>query len=507
MPDGHSVILSRPLRQPPTNLEAEQALLGALLSNKKAYEYVGDFLLPDHFACPAHGRIYQAIQRRIKNDELADAVTLKAEFEHAGILDEVGGTAYLTQLLTAMVGIINAGDYGRAIHDAWLRRELIDKGETIVNQAFGGCDGHGEHETAVDLLERVTSELTVLGTSGPGSAAGSSISGAARAAMNEGLAAHRKEVAESVSTGIPSLDAAIGLLRMGKMYVIAGRPSMGKTALMNSVAFNAAMGRGVTLDGEIIDDQKRGVGVGLFFLEGTDEDLGAAALSNISGVPADDILSGKAYEDPLACLALERAQRRLDEAGGFLETFTRAKTLSAIRAQVRVLHRKMKGRLKIVVVDYLQRMNGPPGVKEPRLRHGENVCGLADLADDLGICIIVGAQLAKDVDKRPDHRPMLGDLRETSEIEEAAWVVAFPYREAKYFAETRPKFDRTSDDSWSGYQFRLAEWQREYDAIADKAEIIVAKNKRGPAPMVIESRFNGPCVKFEEPAPEPHNAR
>ena len=128
-------------RLPPSNLQAEQALLGALLANNKAYERVSEFLAPEHFADPIHGRIFQAIQRRVEAGQLADAVTLKAEFEHSGVLEEVGGTAYLAQLLTAMVGIINAGEYGRAVHDAWLRRQLIDIGETVVNNAFGAEAG------------------------------------------------------------------------------------------------------------------------------------------------------------------------------------------------------------------------------------------------------------------------------------------------------------------------------------------------------------------------------
>src|ERR1700742_3462827 len=124
-------------RLPPSNVQAEQALLGALLANNKAYERVSEYLAPEHFADPIHGRIFAAIARRIEAGQLADAVTLKTEFEHNGTLDEVGGTPYLAQLLTAMVGIINAADYGRAVHDAWLRRQLIDIGETVVNRAFG----------------------------------------------------------------------------------------------------------------------------------------------------------------------------------------------------------------------------------------------------------------------------------------------------------------------------------------------------------------------------------
>ena len=109
---------ARPVAAPAAaNLEAEQALLGALLANNKAYERVSEFLAPEHFADPIHGRIFRAIQRRVEAGQLADAVTLRAEFEHSGLLDEVGGPAYLAQLLSAMVGIINAGEYGRVVHD------------------------------------------------------------------------------------------------------------------------------------------------------------------------------------------------------------------------------------------------------------------------------------------------------------------------------------------------------------------------------------------------------
>ena len=132
-----SPLLGLSQRLPPSNLQAEQALLGALLANNRAYERVSEYLAPVHFADPIHGRIFQAIARRIEAGQLADAVTLKGEFEHSGILEEVGGTAYLAQLLSSMVGIINAAEYGRAIHDSWLRRQLIDIGEVVVNNAFG----------------------------------------------------------------------------------------------------------------------------------------------------------------------------------------------------------------------------------------------------------------------------------------------------------------------------------------------------------------------------------
>src|SRR5579862_9623374 len=161
-----SPLLGLSQRLPPSNLQAEQALLGALLANNKAYERVSEFLAPEHFADPIHGRIFQAIVRRIEAGQLADAVTLKAEFEHSGVLEEVGGTAYLAQLLGAMVGIINAGEYGRAIHDAWLRRQLIDIGEGVVNNAFGAdpeLDGAQQIEAAEHSLFQLATDGAVAG--------------------------------------------------------------------------------------------------------------------------------------------------------------------------------------------------------------------------------------------------------------------------------------------------------------------------------------------------------
>ncbi len=156
-----SPLLGLSQRLPPANLQAEQALLGALLANNKAYERVSDFLIPEHFADPVHGRIFQAIARRVEAGQLADAITLKAEFEHTDALQEVGGIAYLGQLLSAMVGIINAGEYGRTIHDAWMRRQLIEIGETVVNNAFGAepeLDGRKQIELAEETLFALTKD-------------------------------------------------------------------------------------------------------------------------------------------------------------------------------------------------------------------------------------------------------------------------------------------------------------------------------------------------------------
>src|SRR5271169_6751179 len=232
-----SPLLGLSQRLPPSNLQAEQALLGALLANNRAYERVAEFLLPDHFADPVHGRIYHAIMRRIEAGQLADAVTLKAEFEHTGLLEEVGGTAYLAQLLAAMVGIINAGEYGRAVHDAWLRRQLIDIGETVVNQAFGAepdLDGPKQIEAA----EQSLFDLAKDGGGGGGfitfhTALRQAIEGAERAF-------HRPGHVSGLSTGLRDIDKKMGGLHPSDLVILAGRPGMGKTALATKVAYGAA---------------------------------------------------------------------------------------------------------------------------------------------------------------------------------------------------------------------------------------------------------------------------
>ncbi|MFM7302331.1 MAG: DnaB-like helicase N-terminal domain-containing protein, partial [Alphaproteobacteria bacterium] len=154
-------------RIPPSNLAAEQALLGALLANNKAFERVGEYLAPEHFADPVHGRIFHAIKRRVEAGQLADAVTLRAEFEHSGLLDEVGGPAYLAQLLSAMVGVINAGEYGQVIYDAWLRRQLVDLGEVLVNRAFG-AEAELDAKAQLESAEQALFELAKEGGVGEG---------------------------------------------------------------------------------------------------------------------------------------------------------------------------------------------------------------------------------------------------------------------------------------------------------------------------------------------------
>jgi replicative DNA helicase len=480
-------------RQPPHNTQAEQALLGALLANNRAYERTCGFLKPEHFADPVHGRIYGAIARRIDAGQLADAVTLRTEFEHAGVLDDVGGTAYLAQLLSAMVGIINAGEYGVAIHDAWLRRELIEIGETVVNNAFGSDQ---DMPSGADQIEAAEQALFNLYSNGAKSNSEPvPIAAAVQKAIDEGERESKGRGISAVSTGLPSLDAKILALRAGHLIVIGARPGMGKTSMARTLGLNISAGRGTTPDGELIDDQRLGRPVLHCALEETETDWGAANLAQLAGVSIGSVLSGEVLQDTEAAARLVLAQKRLAETPYYVDDSPR-QGLRQIAMKARRMQRRLKGGLGAVIVDYLQLMPDPPGVKEKRLAVGQNAYGLKDLAKELGCPIILLSQLSRRVDERTDHRPTMSDLRETGEIEDAADVIIFLYRESFYYAQNRPKYDPEKPEA---YDSQVEEWERRLSDIEGMAQAIIPKVRRGQAPTVVDLYFNGPKARFEEP--------
>src|SRR3954471_23089028 len=286
--DAGGGLLGLSQRVPPSNLQAEQALLGALLANNKAYERVSEYLAPEHFADPVHGRIYRAIQRRVEAGQLADVVTLRPEFEHSGLLDEVGGAAYLAQLLSAMIGIINAGEYGRMVHDSWLRRQLVDVGEEVVNRAFGA-------EPELDAKQQLeAAEQRLFDLAKDGGSEGGFVT-FERALTDAVLAAERAFSTpggvSGLSSGLRDLDAKTGGLHGSDLLILAGRPAMGKTALATKIAFGAAQAlvREAQEKGEGV--QPRGT-VAIFSLEMSADQLATRLLSEAARISGDRIRRG-----------------------------------------------------------------------------------------------------------------------------------------------------------------------------------------------------------------------
>jgi replicative DNA helicase len=423
--DSASPLLGLSHRVPPSNQQAEQALLGALLANNLAFERVSEFLLPEHFVDPINGRIFSAIRRRVEAGQLADAVTLKGEFEHSGVLDEVGGTPYLAQLLSAMVGIINAGEYGRAIHDSWLRRQLIDLGEVVVNNAFGAeptLDGAAQVEAAEQaLFNLAASGRTETGFVDFETAMAAAIGAAERAF-------HRSGHVSGLSTGLRDLDKKTGGLHPSDLLILAGRPGMGKTALATKIAFGAA--RSLLAEARAADPHAMAKAcVAMFSLEMSAEQLATRLLAEESRISGDRIRRG------------EIAQRDFDrfvQVAGEVRSMplhiddTPAITLSAMRTRCRRLKRT-KG-LALVVVDYLQLMRPASGTRPENrvLEISQITQGLKAIAKELAVPVLALSQLSRAVESRDDKRPQLSDLRESGSIEQDADVVMFVYRDDYY---------------------------------------------------------------------------
>ena len=265
-----------PYRTPPHNTEAEQALLGAILVNNAAYGRVSDFLLPDHFAEGVHGRIYAAISKLIERGQIANPVTLKNLFDQDGALAEIGGAGYLARLAASVVTVVNAEDYARTIHDLYLRRQLIDIGEDVVNGAYKQ-DLELDATQQIQLAEKHLFDLAESGRAEGGfQAFGKSLT----IAINMAEAAFKRSGRTTgVSTGFTDLDKLLGGLHPSDLVILAGRPSMGKTALATNISFNAAKMYvpAKTADGRIVAED--GAVVGFFSLEMSAEQLAMRVLA------------------------------------------------------------------------------------------------------------------------------------------------------------------------------------------------------------------------------------
>ena len=483
-----SPLLGLSQRVPPANIQAEQALLGALLANNKAYERVSDFLAPEHFADPIHGRIYQSIARRCEAGQIADPVMLRAEFEHNGVLDEVGGSAYLAQLLNAMVGIINAGDYGRAIYDSWVRRQLIDIGEEVVNRAFG-------QEPELDGVAQIeAAEQRLFDLAGAGGAEGKMITfeRALTQAIDMAAAAHSNQGAVSgLDTGLRDLNKKMGGLHPSDLVILAGRPGMGKTALATKIAFGAAKALLANARVDNPNAMAKQV-VAIFSLEMSAEQLATRLLAEEVRVSGDRIRRGEiSARDFDQFVKVSREIRELP----LMIDDTAAITLSALRTRCRRLKRTHG--LGLVVVDYLQLMRPAAGSK-PEIRVleiSQSTQGLKAIAKELAVPVLALSQLSRAVESREDKRPQLADLRESGTIEQDADVVMFVYRDEYYMQQREPKIIAFENEQ--KFHDAHEKWQADMSAVYNKAELILAKQRHGPTGK-IDLFFEGEFTRFAD---------
>jgi len=462
----------------PHNIEAEQQLLGALLTNNETYDRVAQILRPEHFYEPVHGRIFEEAARRITANMLASPVTLKAYLGDDEGLKELGGAAYLARLAGAAISSFAAQDYARMIYEMHLRRELMQLGTEISSTAARMADTGTPAEQIVEAEQA----LYKLAETGQTSKGFQSFLNAVTDAVKVANAAYQRDGGlAGTSTGLTDLDKKLGGLHRSDLLILAGRPSMGKTSLATNIAFNIAKAykKGKLPDGA--DGAINGGVVGFFSLEMSAEQLAARILSEASEVPSEQIRRGDMTEGEFRRFV--EAAKALEACPLFIDD-TPALPISQVAARARRLKR-MHG-LDVLFVDYLQLLR-PATAKDSRVNEVSEITqGLKAIAKELDIPVVALSQLSRQVESRDDKRPQLSDLRESGSIEQDADVVMFVFRE-EYYAER----EKPSDDKLDA----MAEWQDRMERLHGKAEVIIGKQRHGPIGNV-ELSFEGRFTRF-----------
>jgi replicative DNA helicase len=468
-------------RAAPHNIEAEQALLGALLVNNEAFYRVSDFLKPEHFFEPIHAKIFDLAASLIRAGKVASPITLKtflpADLDVAGL----NASQYLARLAAEATTVINAEDYGRTIFDLATRRSLIIIGEAMVNVAYDAPVDVSPSDQIEDA-ERQLYEIAETGRYDGGflpfkTALTTAVDMAAKAYERDGKLS-------GLATGLMDVDRMMGGLQASDLVILAGRPGMGKSALATNMGYNIARAwRGeVRADGRT--ESVNGGIVGFFSLEMSASQLANRMIAEQTETPSHRIMRGEidpSEFDRIAQVAreMESIPFYIDETGGI--------SIAQLTARARRLKRQ-RG-LDLLIVDYIQLLSGSAKrAQQGRVQEvTEITTGLKALAKELQVPILALSQLSRQVESRDDKRPQLSDLRESGSIEQDADVVLFVYREEYYLKNKEPR---------PGTEEHF-KWMAEMEAVHGKAEVIIGKQRHGPT-GTIALQFKADVTRFSD---------
>lgn len=470
----------------PHNVEAEAALLGALMLDNRLVEDVQLRLRSDHFFEPLHGRIYDAILRVTDRNMVANPVTLRPLFDADEAIKEVGGPSYLAQLTGSGAAIIGARDFAQQIYDLALLRSLVAVGRDMVEGALDTS----EDVLPLQQIERAETELYKVAEQGGGEGKVKAFAEASKLALLQAeKALNSGGHLSGITTGLDGLNSRIGGMHRSDLMILAGRPGMGKTSLATNIAFSVA--RRLLQDQEdgIEPAKSSGAGVAFFSLEMSADQLATRILAEQSGITAENLRSGKISQSEFRNLA--RAAAELQALPLYIDD-TPGLTIAALRARARRLKRQ-KG-IGFVVVDYLQLLQGTGrgGASENRVQEISEISrGLKQLAKELDVPVLALSQLSRAVEQREDKRPQLSDLRESGSIEQDADMVWFVYRGDYYLQAKQPAEDHPD----------FPAWQEEMSRMWGSAELIVAKQRHG-ATGKVKLRFDAKITKFSDAADE-----
>ncbi len=470
----------------PANLEAEAALLGAMMIDNRIAEDVQVRLRSEHFHDPLHGRIYDAILRLADKNMIANPVTLRPMFDADEAMRALGGPAYLVQLTSSGSGLIGARDFAGQIYELALLRALIGVGREMVEKAIDtseAVDPKTQIEEAEVALYRVAEEGGEQGSV-------KSFVQAARAAVQQAeRALNSGGHLSGITTGFDSLNGKIGGLHRSDLLILAGRPGMGKTALATNIAFNIAKAYQFEVKPDGTHAATNGGVIGFFSLEMSSEQLATRIIAEQSGVASYKIRRGDITDDDFhhitdAARQIQTIPFYIDHTGGI--------SIAQLTARARRLKRQ-RG-LDVLIVDYLQLLSGSKNANANRVQElTEITTGLKALAKELSVPVVALSQLSRQVESRDDKRPQLSDLRESGSIEQDADVVIFVYREEYYLKNKQPREGTEEFTTW------LTDIERAHG----KAEVIIGKQRHGPTGTV-ELQFDAEVTRFSDLASEDH---
>ena len=474
----------------PQNVEAEAALLGALMIDNRLVEDVQLKLRPHHFFEPLHGRIYDAILKLTDRNMIANPVTLRPNFEADEAMKEVGGPAYLAQLTGSGAAVIGARDFAAQIYDLALLRALIGVGRDMVEGALDTS----EDVAPLEQIEKAETELYKVAEEGGAEGKAKSFGEATKLAIEMAeRALNSGGHLSGITTGLEGLNAKVGGMHRSDLIIVAGRPGMGKSSLATNIAFAASQRFMRDAEDGIEPAKSAGAPVALFSLEMSADQLATRILAEQSGISSENLRMGRISQQEFRSLA--RAAAELQSLPLYIDD-TPGLTIAALRTRARRLKRQ-KG-IGMVIVDYLQLLQGTGrGGAENRVQEISEISrGMKQLAKELDVPVIGLSQLSRAVEQREDKRPQLSDLRESGSIEQDADIVLFIYREDYYLKAVEPDFPMPDElDKQAKYEA----WKEKYDPVAGRAEVIVAKQRHGST-GIVRVRFDGRTTKFSDAA-------
>ncbi len=475
----------------PQNVEAEAALLGAMMIDNRLADDIVDQLKPDHFFEPAHARIFAAIVKLRAEDMLANPLTLRPMFDADQGLKELGGPGYLAQLTGSGAGLIGARQFAKQIYDLAMLRTLVEVGRDLVDKAMDTS----ERIDPAAQVEAAEEALFAVAAGGNAQKSVKTFAQATAAAVDMAAKALNSGGGLSgVTTGFESINQRIGGLHHSDLIILAGRPGMGKTSLATNIAFNSARRWLDDMALGIAPKDSVGAKVAFFSLEMSADQLATRILAEQSRISSEALRMGKISKAEFRQLAdaatdLQNLPLFIDDTAGL--------SISALHTRVRRLKRTLGEDLKFVVIDYLQLLAGSGSrASDNRVQEISEISrGLKTLAKDLNVGVLALSQLSRAVEQREDKRPQLSDLRESGSIEQDADMVWFVYREDYYVAAKEPKRPVEGDDAkiFEDHQ----SWHMAMERVFGLAELIIAKQRHGATGKVM-LRFEPEITRFSD---------